>query len=116
MNKGIILYIIGEISEKNQIAITMASETDWDSFTVVGAPGRDLNCNNGSGFSALPSGHRGCDGVFDGSGRNSQWWCTDEAGYDDQALDHEVYNFFWYLGRLPTSKNFGSSIRLVRDK
>jgi uncharacterized protein (TIGR02145 family) len=104
----------GTINEENLIAISLSSATDWESFTVVGAPGRDLNSNNGSGFSAMPSGHRTAEGVFDGMGRNSHWWCTTEADLEN-AWDHEVYYYFWYLGRLPMSKNSGSSVRLVRD-
>jgi uncharacterized protein (TIGR02145 family) len=104
----------GKINEENLIAIALSSTTDWESFTVVGAPGRDLNSNNGSGFSAMPSGHRDAEGVFDGMGRNSHWWCTTEADLEN-AWDHEVYYYFWYLGRLPMSKNLGSSVRLVRD-
>ncbi len=105
----------GEINDQNLIAIALASQTGWELFTVVGAPGRDAKSNNGSGFTAIPAGHRNAEGVFDGMGRNCHWWCTSEAD-PENAWDHEVYYYFWYLGRLPMSKNFGSSVRLVRDK
>jgi uncharacterized protein (TIGR02145 family) len=105
----------GAINEENLIAIALSSQTDWDSFTVVGAPGRDFKSNNGSGFTAIPAGHRGVDGVFDGIGRNCHWWCSTEADLEN-AFDHEVYYYFWYLGRLTVGKNLGSSVRLVRDK
>lgn len=105
----------GAISEENLIAIALSSQTDWETFTVVGAPGRDPKSNNGSGFTAIPAGHRNAEGLFDGMGRNCHWSCTTEADLDN-AWDHEVYYFFWYLGRLPMSKNFGSSVRLIRDK
>jgi uncharacterized protein (TIGR02145 family) len=104
----------GVINEENLIAIALASQTDWDVFTVVGAPGRDPKSNNGSGFTAIPAGHRDAEGVFDGMGRNCHWWCTSEADLEN-AFDHEVYYYFWYLGRLTVSKKFGSSVRLVRD-
>lgn len=105
----------GKINEENLIAIALSSQTDWDSFAVVGAPGRDFKSNNGSGFTAIPAGHRDAEGIFDGMGRNCHWWCTTEADLGN-AFDHEVYYYFWYLGRLTVSKNFGSSVRLVRDK
>jgi uncharacterized protein (TIGR02145 family) len=98
----------------NLIALSMASKTDWVTFEVVGAPGRNLSMNNSSGFSALPGGHRNDDGSFNGQGYNGHWWCTMESD-SSSAVDHEIYYYFWYLGRLPMSKNYGSSIRLVRD-
>lgn len=101
---------------ENYNAIAMAATTDWVTFDTIGAPGRDQSKNNSSGFSALPAGHRSEDGTFEGKGYNAHWWCTTESEYDSTlAYDHEVYFYFWYLGRLQFSKNFGSSVRLVRD-
>ncbi|NLE02356.1 MAG: T9SS type A sorting domain-containing protein, partial [Fibrobacter sp.] len=102
---------------ENLIAIAMASKTDWDTFTVVGAPGQNQEMNNSSGFSALPGGHRNSEGSFDGMGRNAHFWCTTESEFDSTlAYDHEIYHYFWYLGKLPFSKKLGSSVRLVKDK
>lgn len=106
----------GKINDQNLIAIAMASTTDWVTFESEGSPGKDLNINNSSGFSALPAGCRSIEGAFEERGYKTHWGCTTESELDTlQAVDHEVYYFFWYLGRLFYNKNFGSSVRLVRD-
>ncbi len=108
---------ISTAESEDLVAVALAAPTDWVSFAVVGAPGRNPGMNNGSGFSGLPGGHRKEDGEFDGRGFNAHWWTTTEAPESDipSAWDRVIYYYFWYFGDYSFGYNAGSYVRLVRD-
>ena len=98
----------------NKIAKSLAAMTDWDIDTITGTIGCDLTKNNQSGFSALPGGCCGNDGVFYGQSDYGDWWSATEdnvsyaygcvLGYDDVNLIR-YYDF----------NSCGRSVRLVKD-
>jgi uncharacterized protein (TIGR02145 family) len=74
----------------------------------------NTNATNESGFSGLPGGNRGVDGVFLYVGNNGHWWSSAELDTD--------YAWFRYLfysnGNVPIVPGFkavGFSVRCLRD-
>ncbi|MFA4907888.1 MAG: FISUMP domain-containing protein [archaeon] len=69
---------------------------------------------NESGFSALPGGYRGGLGDYVHLGHEGYWWSATELGRD-HAWDRNITMFSSILSRSPDGKNFGFSVRCVRD-
>lgn len=97
----------------NKIANSLASTTDWISWTVEGAPGYDMTKNNSSGFTALPAGDRVSYGSFFGLGSHARW--------QSSSMDN-TFALIRYLGygnnfvtRSTASKIAGYSVRCVKD-
>jgi uncharacterized protein (TIGR02145 family) len=103
----------------DEIAKSMAAQTDWRSSTSAGAIGNDLSKNNASGFSALPGGCHYYSGDFDRIGDGGRWWSTTEGGADHAWNRFLVYGYgslgSGYLYRYNISKGAGLSVRLLRD-
>ena len=102
-------------TSNNKIAMALAAQTDWYSYTGVGYPGNNLTMNNSSGFSALPGGYR-YSGEFSFHGVDGIWWSATEenaSGAWYRSLDYASD----YLGRSYgyNSKSFGFSVRLMQD-
>ena len=74
------------------------------------------NGSNSSDFSALPAGLRhGSSGEFYNAGIDACWWSsTEEDTYN--AWLRNMYYYFNSIYRIPDSKNFGFSVRCVRDR
>jgi uncharacterized protein (TIGR02145 family) len=98
----------------NKIAKSMASKTDWLTYSNPGAIGNDLTKNNRSGFSALPGGCRGSGGTFSIIGGYGDWWSATET--DASYAYGRFLNFdLDHLNRGYSIKSSGYSLRLVRD-
>ena len=99
----------------NKIAKSMATKTDWSTFTTPGAPGNNLSKNNKSGFSALPGGSRDDVGVFCLIGVYGLWWSATEF---DASLAYYcvLYIDDVLLYRDCDLKSCGFSVRLLRDE
>lgn len=97
----------------NKIAKAMASTTGWNSLTYLGAPGNDQSLNNSSGFNAFPEGLR-VSGSFMYEGLWAIFWSSTE-----RDTSFAWYRFLSYddsdLNRYDTIKEFGFSVRFVRD-
>jgi uncharacterized protein (TIGR02145 family) len=96
------------------VAKALASTTNWASSTWGGAPGKDLTKNNSTGFTALPGGFRGSNGVFNYIGKHGYWWCSTEVSTSLAyfwKLDYDSSNLNWDC----VSKECGFPVRLVRD-
>jgi uncharacterized protein (TIGR02145 family) len=98
----------------NEIAKSLAAKTDWKADSLSGTIGDNLPINNSSGFSALPSGWRYCDGPFDHIGSDGYWWTATasdkyEAYY--RVLGYDLNN----LQKGISSYCLGFSVRLVKD-
>ena len=77
----------------------------WDS--------KNKAATNESGFTALPGGYRELDGTFNYIGSGGNWWSSKQ--YDtDKAWGHNLYGIS-YLRRFCFDKNFGFSVRCLRD-
>lgn len=98
----------------NKIAKSLAAKTDWNSSTTTGAVGNDLTKNNSTGFSALPGGGRTRNGDFGTQGYNGYWWSSTEYVASKAHLRHLYFNMF-FLYRIDFSREYGFSVRLLRD-
>jgi uncharacterized protein (TIGR02145 family) len=99
----------------NKIAKSMAARTDWADTTIPGTTGSDLSINNASGFSALPGSNRNPHGHFYyQQSVSGYWWSTTE---DDASIAwlRNLYYDLEYLFRRDGVKEFGFSVRLLRD-
>jgi uncharacterized protein (TIGR02145 family) len=98
----------------NKIGKALAAKSDWTGSSDEGAVGNDLSSNNATGFSALPGGYRYDYGYFFNQSNYGNWWGATEFG----ASSAYYRNLFYDLERLYrnyTDKEFGFSVRLVRD-
>ena len=77
---------------------------------------RKGNGTNSTNFSAIPAGLRvAATGLFYNTGIDACWWTsTEEDTY--KAWLRNMYYFFNSIYRIPDSKNFGFSVRCVRDR
>jgi uncharacterized protein (TIGR02145 family) len=100
----------------NKIAKSLAAQTDWILSTNDGAPGNNLNENNRSGFSALPTGYRNYDGLFYLHGHCGLWWSATETDALSAYLRdlHYDYKSLYRYG-FNNDKSCGFSVRLLRD-
>jgi uncharacterized protein (TIGR02145 family) len=82
------------------------------------------NATNSSGFSAVPTGERGPDGVFDGMGLRARWWTTNNWEGDPfnlYSLNTTIYGsqaiLFNSTGENVDSYNVlaGLAVRCVKD-
>jgi uncharacterized protein (TIGR02145 family) len=74
------------------------------------------NGTNSSDFSALPAGLRvATTGLFYNTGIDACWWTSTEEDANKAWL-RNMYYFFNSIYRIPDLKNFGFSVRCVRDK
>jgi uncharacterized protein (TIGR02145 family)/uncharacterized repeat protein (TIGR02543 family) len=99
-------------TDSNKIAKSLAAKSDWTVSTYDGTIGNDLNKNNRSGFSALPSGRR--NGSFEYFGELLQF-CNPES----RALEFGRSNALWNVGNDLNWSWYGPlggcSVRLVRN-
>jgi uncharacterized protein (TIGR02145 family) len=132
---------IGDRFLGNKVAKSLAGKTGWDTtgiFGDIGAIRNDLNCNNKTGFTAIPAGYRNCDNIglgfedgFYQVGESSYWWCTTQYQYDvsrirstdlyaaklasSQAWCRSLHSGSSGLIEEHQSKGWGMSVRLLRD-
>jgi uncharacterized protein (TIGR02145 family) len=74
----------------------------------------NTGATNESGFSGLPGGYRLSDGFFICVGGTGSWWSATEYSSDRawyRTLDYD----YSYVARLATYKDYGFSVRCVRD-
>jgi hypothetical protein len=64
----------------NEIAKSLAANTNWLPYPDPGTPGNNLTTNNSSGYSALPGGRRYSSGSFDLIGSYAPWWSSEAVG------------------------------------
>jgi uncharacterized protein (TIGR02145 family) len=74
----------------------------------------NLGATNESGFSGLPNGHRGIDGVFYNLSSGASFWTATEIDYDE-GISRYLYYRHAELDRYINMKSGGSAVRLVRD-
>jgi uncharacterized protein (TIGR02145 family) len=87
------------------VAIQLKNTTGWD------AGG---NGTNSSGFTALPGGCRYFDGPFSDVGLYGYWWSASESD-DSLAWYRYLYYFTGGIFRNFNKKNYGFSVRVVKD-
>jgi uncharacterized protein (TIGR02145 family) len=97
-----------------KIAKSIASTTDWASSDEIGSAGFNLNQNNSSGFSALPSGARShLDGSFHSINTFGYWWTTNlyASTYPYYRI---LSNYILYPHQDHYNKKLGHSVRCVK--
>lgn len=98
----------------NYYAKSLAAITNWITDTGKGTIGNDLTKNNRTGFSALPGGGRGNNGMFGDVGGNGFWWSSTEFSTYYARYRGLIYNYS-SLYRDYGNKQYGFSVRCVRD-
>jgi uncharacterized protein (TIGR02145 family) len=112
------------------IGLHVPSDAEWTALTnslggesVAGnkmkspsAWHRNLGVTNESGFTGLPGGYRLNDGRFATLGTFANWWSSTKATKPGTAWDRILYAGTGEVLRGDDSKNFGLSIRCIRDR
>ena len=107
-------YNYDKTTSENKIAKSLCTTTLWNTSYNVGAPGNDLTKNNSSGFSMVAGGYRGVDGSYYILKSGTDIWTSTEASpYYGCARGCGWQDF--NLGANNLSKNYGFSVRCVRD-
>ena len=105
----------------NNVARSMASTSGWDNFSMQsvgyeGAPGREQNLNNRSGFNAYPVGYcnfDGFEGEFKDEGQRARFWSpVSNNSAKSVELLYGSSNLEMNFG---SNKFFGNSVRFIRD-
>ena len=90
----------------------------WNISGSDGDVGKDLNKNNSTGFSAVPGGSRAYNGDFGIINSIGYWWSSTEY-YTYQstvrAYNRQLSTFYPFLGKSDSSKNYGYSVRCIKD-
>jgi uncharacterized protein (TIGR02145 family) len=93
---------------------SMAASSDWNISITTGNIGNDQESNNSTGFTALPGGSRGYDGLFDNIGKYGYWWSSTQF---DLSSAWQIYLYYdsSVAGRSISEKNNGFSVRCIKD-
>jgi uncharacterized protein (TIGR02145 family) len=74
----------------------------------------NTGATNESGFTALPGGYREIDGRFSNIGTGGYWW-TSTWGTGGKAPLYFITNTGANLYQIPLSRNYGFSVRCIKD-
>jgi uncharacterized protein (TIGR02145 family) len=109
-------YNYDELTQFNNIAISLASPLEWGYSNQKGAPGNSdfAKIANKTGFTALPGGYRDSDGKFQQFGHSGSWWSSSEETYY-KAYYRYIYFNISDLNRSSNIEFCGASIRCVKD-
>ncbi|HBG53089.1 MAG TPA: hypothetical protein DDW70_02580, partial [Rikenellaceae bacterium] len=67
------------------------------------------------GFTALPGGFRGIEGIFDSIGDLGYWWSSSQRYPSNTVWYRELYYYGSGIDRYYIDKDYGFSVRCVRD-
>lgn len=98
----------------NKIAKALSSSSQWFSNTIQGTVGYNLQTNNRSGFSIMPSGYKGYDGYFYEL-RNFAYLWTASSNVNNTAYSISVRSDQANLIRNLHNKNYGFSVRCIKN-
>jgi uncharacterized protein (TIGR02145 family) len=99
---------------EDKTAMSLAANENWRTSPVKGSPGFFPENNNRSGFSALSGGRRDPEGIFTSITSNGYWWTSKENG-TSHAWFRSLNYYYNNLSRYHFSKEYGFSVRCVRD-
>lgn len=111
-------YNLDGTTTGNKIGKALASDYGWTFSSFEGAIGNTdyPSYRNKSGFTALPGGERDSRGPFNKIGSSGDWWSSTEYSSTiayHRNLSDEFRDVFGYN---IASKQFGFSVRCVKDK
>jgi uncharacterized protein (TIGR02145 family) len=102
--------------DKIKLGKSLAATTGWALSDQPGTPGANPEGNNSTGFTALPGGLRGVDGLFHSIGDYGFWWSS------NSVTDNLKSAYNWYLCNCQNWSSYhisntfcGLSVRLVKD-
>jgi uncharacterized protein (TIGR02145 family) len=78
-------------------------------------PSPNTGATNESGFTALPGGFRGIEGIFDSIGDLGYWWSSSQRYPSNTVWYRELYYYGSGIDRYYIDKDYGFSVRCVRD-
>jgi uncharacterized protein (TIGR02145 family) len=107
-------YNYDKTTVSDKIAKSLCSTTLWNTNSNVGTPSCDLTQNNASGFSSVPSGYRGFDGMYYLMGNACYYWTTTEYSLDNAEIRYMGINNVNLL-MTNSNKNYGYSVRCVKN-
>ncbi len=95
----------------------MTKPNTWGSASVEGTPGNTYypEYRNITGFSALPSGCRATNMLFDSFAYYCHWWSSTNSPISGEALNWGINYNTTTLSSLINNKRFGFSARCVKD-
>jgi len=101
----------------NKVAISMTKPNAWTDATEEGTPGNTdyPEYRNITGFSALPSGCRATNMLFDSFAYYCHWWSSTNSPISGEALNWGINYNTTTLSSLSNNKRFGFSVRCVKD-
>ena len=88
----------------------LKATSGWD-YDVDGQSG---NGTDDYGFLGLPGGYRGYSGNFSAIGGTGVWWSSSQSSTDD-AWYRYLDDFYDYVYRSNSTKDYGFSVRCLRD-
>jgi len=103
---------------------SLAANTNWFTYSVIGTIGNDLSKNNSTGFNALPGGYRDSNGNFSLQGSNGYFWSSTSfipsigTCLYARVLSYDgMLTFKTYLNYSSSSSNYdyGLSVRCIKD-
>ena len=94
---------------KSSAGKALKSTSGWNEYE-----GESGNGTDAFGFSALPAGYRGLNGIYYYEGSNAYFWSSSEDG-SDYAYNMLLDYYGDYVRLLNTSKSLGFSVRCVKD-
>ena len=107
----------------NKIAKALASNSSWNSSTVIGTPGNTISSNNNSLFNSKPLGWRhGLYGGFSDTNKNCNFWTSSISGIQNPDNTSEYYSWVRslknneiHLLNYGNENKDGFSVRFVQD-
>jgi len=99
----------------NDIGKSIANSNVWESSQNVGAIGHDQELNNSSGFSAIPAGLCGYNGIKYSSGTTAVWWTSTEKD-TYIAFSKSIHSSSDNITTISEDKKSGFSIRCIKNK
>ncbi|HEY6914321.1 MAG TPA: FISUMP domain-containing protein, partial [Paludibacter sp.] len=115
----LINYLAANMGVSKSAAQALAAKPDWRESTIPDAvgcldPDTYSSLNNSSGFCALPAGGRFIYGEFNNIADYSGWWTSN--GNDKNTAWFRSLNYYSAtIGRNTTDKQYGLSVRCVKD-
>lgn len=111
------VYCCDDYIDCKRIAKSLSAKNTWTSCTTdTCAPGYNPSTNNATGFSALPAGYCSYGIQFNDFGKKNTYWSStevdDKYGAHNRSINYEYSHVF---ESLCDSKNYGYSVRCVRD-
>lgn len=90
--------------------VALKGQSGWNDYDGLSGNGTD-----NFGFNALPGGNRNINGNFSKIGQNGYWWSTSEHANPLNAWSRYLYNNNSNIMNYEDFKNYGFSIRCLKD-